>query len=144
VANLKKRVERGLELRRRVMGQDDEAAWTQLNDSFDPEYHDYAAGFRWGTIMSRPGLDLRTRQLCTIATFLALGNFEQVGDTLERHIRGALRCGATPQEVVEVILQTGLWAGIYKWHARKIALRVFRDMGYKEGVDWGAPLPRDF
>ena len=35
-------------------------------------------------------------------------------------------------------------AAFDRWHARKIALRVFREMGYKEGVDWGAPLPRDF
>ena len=144
MADLKKRMERGLTLRRKVFGDDDEVEWNQMNNDFDPEFNEYELGLRWGTISARPGLDMRTRQLCCIATFLALGNFEQVGDMLERQIKGALRCGATPQEVIEVILQTGVWAGIYKWHARKIALRVFREMGYREGVDWGAPLPKDW
>jgi len=141
MTDLKNRMERGLELRRKIFGESDESAWKKLNDDFDPAMNEYMLGFRWGTITARPGLDLRARQLCAIATFLALGNFEQVGDTIERHIRGALRCGATPQEVVEVIIQTGLWAGIYKWLIKETALKVFREMGYKQGVDWGVPLP---
>jgi alkylhydroperoxidase/carboxymuconolactone decarboxylase family protein YurZ len=144
VADLKKRMQRGLEKRRQVFGDADEAEWTDRNDSFDPEFQEYMLGFRWGTITARPGLDMRTRQLCAVATFLSLGNYEQVGTNLERQIEGALRCGATPQEVVEVILQTGLWAGIYKWTARKIALKVFRAMGYRQGLDWGPPLPEDW
>jgi alkylhydroperoxidase/carboxymuconolactone decarboxylase family protein YurZ len=144
MADLKARMKRGLEIRRKIFGESDERAWQQLNDDFDPEMNEYMLGLRWGTITARPGLDLRTRQLCAIATFLALGNFEQVGDTVERHIRGALNCGATPQEVVEVILQTGLWAGIFKWTVRKTALKVFREMGYEQGVDWGTALPDDW
>jgi 4-carboxymuconolactone decarboxylase len=144
MSDLKKRMDRGLALRRKVHGDAGEAEWKKQNDDFDPEFNEYALGFKWGTITARPGLDLRTRQLCNIATLLALGNFEQVGNMLENQIKGALRVGATPQEIVEVILQTGLWAGIYKWHGRKIALRVFREMGYKEGIDWGNPLPADW
>ena len=152
MANLKDRMKRGLKIRRKIFGdsgpvnEDDygEQAWLDLNDDFDPEFNEYMLGFRWGTITARPGLDLRTRQLCAIATFLAVGNFEQVGDTVERHIRGALKCGATPQEVVEVILQTGLWTGIYKWTVRKTALKVFHDLGFEKGVDWGPPLPEEW
>lgn len=141
MADLKKRMQRGLEKRRIVFGEGDEGEWTGRNDSFDSEFHEYMLGLRWGTVTARPGLDLKTRQLCAVATFLAIGNYEQIGTNLERQIEGALRCGATPQEVVEVILQTGLWAGLYKWTARKIALKVFRQMGYRQGIDWGPPLP---
>lgn len=141
MADLTKRMQRGLLKRRQVFGDVDEDEWTLRNDSFDPEFQTYMLGLRWGTISARPGLDLKTRQLCAVATFLTLGNYEQIGTNLERQIEGALRCGATPQEVVEVILQTGLWAGIYKWQARKIALKVFRNMGYRQGIDWGPPLP---
>jgi 4-carboxymuconolactone decarboxylase len=132
----------GLEMRRKIfgLGDDEEEEWKKMNDEFDPEMNEYMLGFRWGTITARPGLDLRTRQLCAIATFLSLGNFEQIGGTLERQMRGALRCGATPQEIVEVILQTGMWVGFYKWTVRKTALRVFKEMGYKEKIDWGPPL----
>lgn len=144
MSDLQDRMERGREVRRKVFGQSDEADWEAMNDEFDPSFNEYMLGFRWGTITARPGLDLRTRQLCAIATFLAVGNFEQVGDTVERHIRGALRCGAQPQEIVEVILQTGLWTGIYKWTVRKTALKVFREMGYEAGVDWGTPMPDEW
>jgi 4-carboxymuconolactone decarboxylase len=140
LVDLENRKKRGLELRRKIFGKKDEEEWKKMNEEFDPDMNEYMLGFRWGTITARPGLDLRTRQLCAVATFLSLGNFEQVGDTLEHHMRGALKCGASPQEIVEVILQTGLWSGIYKWTARKTALKVFKEMGYKQNIDWGPPL----
>jgi alkylhydroperoxidase/carboxymuconolactone decarboxylase family protein YurZ len=73
VADLKKRMKQGLEKRRQVFGEGDEGEWTDRNNSFDPEFQEYMLGFRWGTITARPGLDLRTRQLCAVATFLSLG-----------------------------------------------------------------------
>lgn len=144
MSDMKERMERGRAIRRQIFGEEEESAWEQTNADFDPEMNEYMLGFRWGTLTARPGLDLRTRQLCAIATFLAVGNFEQVGNTVEQHIRGALNVGATPQEVVEVILQTGMFTGFYKWTIRKTALKVFREMGYEQGVDWGGPLPADW
>jgi 4-carboxymuconolactone decarboxylase len=141
VWDMKERARRGIEVRRQVFGDTDEAEWKRLNDEFDPEFHDIMVGFRWGTITARPGIDMRTRMLCRVAAFLAQGNLETVDTIVENHIRGALRSGATPQEVVEVILEVGLAAGIHKWKAREVAIRVFKDMGYKRGVNWGPPLP---
>jgi alkylhydroperoxidase/carboxymuconolactone decarboxylase family protein YurZ len=140
--DMKARARRGAQARRQVFGAADEAAWKRSNDEFDPEFHDIMVGFRWGTITARPGIDMRTRMLCRVAAFLAQGNLETVDDIVENHIRGALRSGATPQEVVEVILETGLAAGIHKWKARTTAVRVFKEMGYRQGVDWGRPLPK--
>lgn len=140
--DIKARMKRGLEVRRKVFGDVDEVEWKRSNDEFDPEFHDIMLGFRWGTITARPGIDMRTRMLCRVAAFLAQGNLETVDDIVENHIRGALRSGATPQEVVEVILETGLAAGIHKWKARTTAVRVFKAMGYRQGVDWGPPLPQ--
>ena len=139
--DIRARAKRGLAVRRAVFGDVDEAEWKRSNDEFDPEFHDIMLGFRWGTITARPGIDLRTRMLCRVAAFLAQGNLETVDNIVENHIRGALRSGATPQEVVEVILEVGLAAGIHKWKARTTAIRVFKEMGYKQGVDWGPPLP---
>jgi alkylhydroperoxidase/carboxymuconolactone decarboxylase family protein YurZ len=140
VWDMRARAKRGVAVRRKVFGAKDEVAWKRSNDEFDPEFHDIMVGFRWGTITARRGIDLRTRMLCRVAAFLAQGNLETVDDIVENHIRGALRAGATPQEVVEVILETGLAAGIHKWKARTTALRVFKQMGFKRGVDWGRPL----
>jgi 4-carboxymuconolactone decarboxylase len=58
--------------------------------------------------MSRPGLDLRSRQFATIAALTALGNAQP---QLKVHITGALNVGCTPQEIVEVILQMAVFAG---------------------------------
>lgn len=135
------RAKRGLATRRKVFGDVDETEWKRSNDEFDPEFHDIMVGFRWGTITARPGIDMRTRMLCRVAAFLAQGNLETVDDIVENHMRGALRAGATPQEIVEVILEVGLAAGIHKWKARTTAVKLFKEMGYRQGVDWGRPLP---
>jgi 4-carboxymuconolactone decarboxylase len=139
MADLKRLMAIGRETRRRVFGDADEKAWEQMNDDFDPIFDELLLGIRWGLITSRPGLDIRTRQLCAFATFLTIGEYEEV--FIERQIRGALRCGATPQELVEVVLQTGLFAGLYKTAIRKRLLRIFAEMGYRYGVDWGLPDP---
>jgi alkylhydroperoxidase/carboxymuconolactone decarboxylase family protein YurZ len=139
VADLKSLMGIGRETRRKVFGEDNEQSWEQMNDDFDPIFDEIMLGFRWGLITSRPGLDLRTRQLCAFATFLTVGQYEEV--FIDRQIRGALRCGATPQEVVEVVLQTGLFAGLYKTAIRKRLLRIFKEMGYRYGVDWGLADP---
>jgi 3-oxoadipate enol-lactonase/4-carboxymuconolactone decarboxylase len=135
------RAKRGLQARRQVFGDVDEAAWKRSNDEFDPEFHDLLLAVRWGSVTARPGIDMRTRMLCRVAAFLAQGNLETVDDLVENHIRGALRAGATPQEVVEVIIEVGLAAGIHKWKARTTAVRVFKEMGYTHGVDWAKALP---
>ncbi len=62
----------------------------------------------FGEIVSRPGIDLKTRQLVTIASCITLGH---VQPQLRAHIEGALTVGATKEEIVEVILQVSLYAG---------------------------------
>jgi alkylhydroperoxidase/carboxymuconolactone decarboxylase family protein YurZ len=137
IADLKGRISRGEALSRRQFGAP-KTEHAAMNDAFDPVFRDYLSGFRWGTISARPGLDQRTRELCAVATFLVFAGFEQgLWGSVERHTRAALREGANPQEVVEVVYQTGLWAGIYKTTARATVLKVFQELGYREGVDWG-------
>ena len=62
----------------------------------------------FGEIYSRPGLDLKTRQMLTIASLVTLGNAPL---QLKSHIKGALNVGCTQQEIVEVILQMAIYAG---------------------------------
>ena len=59
-------------------------------------------------VVSRPALDLRSRELATVAALTALGNARP---QLEAHIGGALNAGCTPREVLEVILQMAVYAG---------------------------------
>lgn len=73
-----------------------------------PDFERLITEFAYGDIYSRPGLDLRTRQLCTIAALTALGNGSR---QLKAHINGALNLGISREEVVEVIVQMALYGG---------------------------------
>ncbi|MEQ8661286.1 MAG: carboxymuconolactone decarboxylase family protein [Gammaproteobacteria bacterium] len=73
-----------------------------------PEMAEWIADFAYGDVVSRPALDLRTRELATVAALTALGNARP---QLEAHIGGALNAGCTPREVLEVILQMAVYAG---------------------------------
>ncbi len=139
MADLKRLMPLGRQTRTAIFGGEDEQAWRQSNDDFDPLFDEIMLGLRWGLITSRPGLDARTRQLCAFATFLTIGEYENV--YIDRQIKGCLRAGATPQQVVEVVLQTGLFAGLFKTAIRKRLLRIFKEMGYTYGKDWGLPDP---
>jgi 4-carboxymuconolactone decarboxylase len=64
--------------------------------------------FPFGDIYSRPGLDLKTRELGVIAALTALGN---ASPQLRVHIHGALNVGCSRTEIVEMIMQMAVYAG---------------------------------
>jgi 4-carboxymuconolactone decarboxylase len=73
-----------------------------------PDFADWIIDFSYGDVMTRPGLDLRSRELATVAALTALGNAQP---QLRVHIAGALKVGCRPQEIIEVILQMAVFAG---------------------------------
>ena len=73
-----------------------------------PDYATMTIEWGFGTIFCREGLDIKTRELAIIASCVTLGN---AVPQLQAHIEAALNVGATQQEIVEVILQTALYAG---------------------------------
>jgi 4-carboxymuconolactone decarboxylase len=78
-----------------------------LND-IAPDMARYIAEFPYGDIYSRPGLDLKTRELVTVASITTLGCAQE---QLKSHIHGALNVGCTPREIIEVIIQMAVYAG---------------------------------
>lgn len=76
-----------------------------------PDMARYVAEFAYGEIYSRPGLDLKTRELVTIASITTLGSAQT---QLKSHIQGALNVGCSPQEIIEVIIQMAVYAGFPK------------------------------
>ena len=64
--------------------------------------------FPFGDIYSRPGLDLRTRELITVAALTALGT---AAPQLKSHLRNALHVGCTREEIVETLMQMAVYAG---------------------------------
>jgi 4-carboxymuconolactone decarboxylase len=76
-----------------------------------PDMARYVAEFAYGDIYSRPGLDMKTRELATIASITTLGSAQT---ELKSHVHGALNVGCTPREIVEVIIQMAVYAGFPK------------------------------
>ena len=74
-----------------------------------PDFHRIIMSFAYGDIKSRPGLDLKAREIATIAALTAMGNARP---QLEAHIAGGLNVGLTREEIIEIILQMAVYAGI--------------------------------
>ena len=89
---------------------DGEAGTNVINSLRDiaPDFARYLIEFPFGDIYSRPGLDLRSREIAVVAALTALGN---AAPQLKVHIEGALNVGVTRDEVVEVIMQMAVYAG---------------------------------
>ena len=73
-----------------------------------PEFFELASAFCFGGFWSRPGLDVRSRSLCTVAQLAALGRTNE----LKIHLQGARNLGVTRDELIEVLMQTSQYAGI--------------------------------
>lgn len=73
-----------------------------------PDLAKYIIEFPFGDIYQRPQLDLKSREIATVASLTALGH---CAPQLNVHINGALNVGCKPDEIVEVILQMAVYAG---------------------------------
>lgn len=101
------RYERGLAKLREVDGEAGERVLQSL-DGIAPDFARYLIEFPFGDIYSRPGLDLRSREIAVVAALMALGN---AAPQLQVHIRGALNVGVSRTEIVETIMQMAVYAG---------------------------------
>lgn len=96
---------------------------------FAPEMFDWIVDFAYGDVVSRPALDLRSRELATVAALTALGN---AAPQLRAHIDGALNAGCAPREIIEVILQMAVYAG---FPASLNGLGVARELFAERGIE---------
>ncbi len=100
--------QRGLAMRRQVMSDAFvDRALSAVTD-FTAPIQEHITREAWGTVWQRPGLDLKTRSLVTIAMLTALGKQKE----LAGHIRGALNNGATETEIQEVLLHATIYCGV--------------------------------
>ena len=120
------RYERGCDVIRSVWGEAQGEAmlrrWRDLSPDLERQIVEYMYADRWA--LSSPAPDLKIRSLVQIATLAALGRATQ----LRVHLIGALRNGATEQEIVETMLQVGLLAGFpTSWDALTVCNEVFAE-----------------
>ena len=101
------RYRRGIEKLKKIDGEAGEKVIESLMD-IAPDLARYTVEFPFGDIYSRPGLDLKSREIAVVAALTALGN---AAPQLKVHIHGALNVGCSREEVVEVIIQMAVFAG---------------------------------
>ena len=97
----------GQNMLQQVDGKGGDAVVESLKE-IAPDFARYLIEFSFGDIYSRPGLDLRSREIATVAALTALGN---AAPQLKVHIAAALHVGLTQEEITEVMMQMAVYAG---------------------------------
>ncbi len=101
------RYEKGWKTLQAINGEAGDRILSLLND-ISPDMAKMVIEFPYGDIYSRDGLDMKTRELITIASLTTLGNAK---DQLKAHVSNALNTGCTKEEIIEVIMQMCIYAG---------------------------------
>ncbi|HED6272352.1 carboxymuconolactone decarboxylase family protein [Enterobacter sichuanensis] len=82
---------------------------TRRLSELDPGLPALITDYAFGDVVGRPGLDLKTREMLTVASLVTLGN---AMPQLELHMRGALNTGVTSEELLEIVIQMAVYAGV--------------------------------
>jgi 4-carboxymuconolactone decarboxylase len=101
------RYERGAKALAQIDGEAGQKVIDSLAD-IAPDFARYVLEFPFGDIYSRPGLDLRSREIATVAALTAMGNARP---QLKVHIHAGLNVGLSGDEIVETIMQMAVYAG---------------------------------
>jgi 4-carboxymuconolactone decarboxylase len=113
----------GMEMRRRVLGDDHVERAAEAMTDLDRDFQRWITESVWGQVWTRPGLELRSRSMITIAILGALNHEE-----LELHLRAARNTGVSVEEITEVLLHVAIYAGVPAANrAFKVAKSVFEE-----------------
>ncbi len=102
------RSKKGMDARRRVLGDAHVDRAMAARDDLTHEFQDLLTRYAWGEIWTRPGLDERTRRLLVLAMLVALGRDAE----LKMHLNAAFDHGMSQSDVKEVLLQTAVYCGL--------------------------------
>ena len=99
---------------------------SQRYDDMLPEFSESLVEMAYGRIYARPGLDIKTRFIATIAALTSQG--AQTQPQLRINIKNALKAGVTEREISEVIFQMSLYGGLPAMvNALNVAKEVFEE-----------------
>jgi 4-carboxymuconolactone decarboxylase len=97
----------GLATRRKVLGNDYVDAALKRVTPFTEPLQELVTKHAWGNTWQRPGLDMKTRSIVTVAMLVGSGKMHE----LKIHVRGALNNGVTPEELQEIFLHASVYCG---------------------------------
>jgi 4-carboxymuconolactone decarboxylase len=120
--------DKGLEIRRAVVGAEYVDKSLAEADDFTRPLQDLITKYCWGEVWSRPGLERRERSMLNLGMIAALNRPHE----LKLHIRGALRNGLTRDEIREIFLQVAIYCGApAALDSFRIAKEVFAELDAK-------------
>ena len=102
------RAERGMKVRREVLGDAHVDRAVAGTTPFTEPFQDFITRYAWGEIWSRPGLSRQERSVVTLAVLAALQHEHE----LALHVKAARRNGLTPEQIQEILLQVAVYAGV--------------------------------
>ncbi len=115
--------QRGVERREELMGPSTGPPALGPVTQAEREFTRLTTEYYWGSVWTRPGLDLQSRSICTLSALTVLGR----EGPLRAHINGALNIGLTREEIIEVFIQTTFYGGLpFTRAAMDIANEIFR------------------
>ncbi|AIJ25483.1 4-carboxymuconolactone decarboxylase [Amycolatopsis methanolica] len=116
----------GMKVRREVLGDAHVDRATANATEFTQKFQDYITRAAWGSIWTREGLDRKTRSCITLAVLTALHCHGEIA----MHVRAAVGNGLTADEIGEVLLHAGVYAGVPAANeAFAIAQKTLAEMG---------------
>ena len=99
--------EAGMAVRKKVLG----AAYVEKSfadaDDFNRPFQEILTEFAWGKVWTRPGLELKTRSMLTLAICVALNRPHEI----KLHLRGAVRNGCSDDEIRELLIHSFIYCG---------------------------------
>jgi 3-oxoadipate enol-lactonase/4-carboxymuconolactone decarboxylase len=98
----------GFTMRRAVLGDAYVDRAIARTTEFNRDFQELITRYAWGSIWTRPGLDVRTRRLLALAITAALGRSEE----FRLHVRTGLAHELEPCDLEELLLQTAIYAGV--------------------------------
>ena len=100
--------EKGLEIRKSVVGAEYVEKSLANANGFNMPFQELVTSYCWGEVWGRPGLEKSTRSMLNIAMLCALNRPHE----LRLHLRGAVNNGVSADEIQEILLQVGIYAGV--------------------------------
>jgi 3-oxoadipate enol-lactonase/4-carboxymuconolactone decarboxylase len=126
---------RGMRVRRSVLGDAHVDRAVEMTTPETAAFQDFITRYAWGEIWARPGLSRRDRSIATLAS-LVTGSHER---EVRAHVRAALRNGLSRDEIAEVIMHTGLYAGLPVANSSiAIAREVFAEIDAESNANGGS------
>jgi 4-carboxymuconolactone decarboxylase len=102
------RAAQGMTVRREVLGDAHVDRAVAGTTALTGDFQDFITRYAWGEVWSRPGLSRAERSMVTLTALAVLRQETE----LAMHVRAALRNGLTPDQIAEVFLHVGIYAGV--------------------------------